>query len=322
MEFKSHHIIVELPHAGQRIDKYLCQNLPEYSRSFFQNLIGDGNITLNGSIAKSSSIVKVSDEISISMPITPIRPLFTPVNNNLGIEIVHTDEHFFIINKPANLLVHKTELPTNDPTVVDWLLSNHQELIEIGSSERPGIVHRLDKETSGLLVIARTNFAHMTFGDMFKQRTISKSYLAIVQGHPPASGSINLSIGRHPTHRKKMTTFIPDDNNLSTTKTLATRNQMGIRNAITHYTVKKYFADTTLVEVQPVTGRTHQIRVHFAAIGHPLLGDYLYGTPTKLINRHALHAATLSFNFQGKPFHFKQDEPSDFKTLTCHLENS
>ena len=183
------------------------------------------------------------------------------------------------------------------------------------------VAHRLDKETSGLLVIARTNYAHMIFGDMFKQRTISKSYLAVVQGHPPLSGSINLSIGRHPTHRKKMTTFIPDDNNLSTTKTLATRNQMNIRTAVTHYTVKKYFADSTLVEVHPVTGRTHQIRVHFAAIGHPLIGDYLYGTPSKLISRHALHAATLSFDFQNKPFHFKQDEPADFKTLICNLEN-
>jgi 23S rRNA pseudouridine1911/1915/1917 synthase len=322
MEFKSHNIIVESSHAGQRIDKYLCQTLPEYSRSFFQNLIADGNITINGNAAKASSIVKASDAISIAMPIAPQRPLYTPVNNSLGIEIVHTDEHFFIINKPANLLVHKTELPTNDPTVVDWLLSNHHELIEVGSSERPGIVHRLDKETSGLLVIARTNYAHMIFGDMFKQRTISKSYLAVVHGHPPLSGSINLSIGRHPTHRKKMTTFIPEDNNLSTTKALATRNQMNIRSAVTHYTVKKYFTDSTLVEVHPVTGRTHQIRVHFSAIGHPLIGDYLYGTPSKLISRHALHAATLSFNFQGKAFHFKQDEPADFKTLICNLENT
>jgi len=321
METKSHHIIVEIPQAGQRIDKYLCQTIPEYSRSFFQHLIEDGHITINANIAKPSSIVKAADEIVVTMPIAPKRPLYTPVNNNLGIEIIHTDEHFFIINKPAKLLVHKTELPTNDPTVVDWLLSNHHELIDVGNSERPGIVHRLDKETSGLLVIARTNYAHMVFGEMFKNRTISKSYLAVVQGHPPTSGSINLSIGRHPTHRKKMTTFIPDEHNLSTTKTIATRNHMGIRNALTNYTVKKYFADSTLVEVHPVTGRTHQIRVHFAAIGHPLIGDYLYGAPSKLMSRHALHAATLSFNFQDKPFQFKQDEPEDLKGLISILEN-
>ncbi len=266
-------------------------------------------------------MVKQSDTIQIALPHAEKRPIFTPVSTDLGIEIIFTHEHFFIINKPAHLLVHQTEVPTSDPTVVDWLLSNHHELIDIGSIERPGIVHRLDKETSGLLVIARTNYAHKIFGDMFKKRTISKSYLAIVQGHPPASGSIDLSIGRHPTLRKKMTTFIPDANALSTTKAITTRNQTSIRNALTHYNVKKYFADCSLVEVHPVTGRTHQIRVHFEAIGHPLVGDYLYGTPSKIINRHALHAASLSFTFQDTPFHFVKDIPDDFKRLIVFLEN-
>lgn len=314
-------LVVEESHAGQRIDKYLSQALPSYSRSFFQHLIDDGNITVNGHQAKSSSMVKSADTIQITLPNSEKRPIFTPVNTDLGIEIVATHEHFFIINKPANLLVHQTEVPTSDPTVVDWLLSNHHELIDVGSIERPGIVHRLDKETSGLLVISRTNYAHMIFGEMFKKRTISKSYLAMVHGHPPASGSIDLSIGRHPTQRKKMTTFLPDNSALSTTKATNIRNHTSIRNAITHYTVKKYFADCSLVEVHPVTGRTHQIRVHFEAIGHPLVGDYLYGTPSKLINRHALHAASLSFNFQDTPFHFTKDVPDDFKRLISFLEN-
>ena len=314
-------LVVDESHAGQRIDKYLCQTLPAYSRSFFQNLIDNGNITINGHAAKPSSMIKPSDTIQISLPDQEKRPVFNPVNTNLGIEILYTHEHFFIIHKPANLLVHQTEVPTTDPTVVDWLLSMYHELIEVGSIERPGIVHRLDRETSGLLIISRTNYAHKIFGDMFKKRTISKSYLAVVHGHPPASGSINLSIGRHPTNRKKMTTFIPDDNALSTTKTIATRNQSSIRNAITHYTVKKYFADSSLVEVHPVTGRTHQIRVHFAAIGHPLVGDYLYGTHSKIIDRHALHAASLSFTFADTPFHFENEIPDDYKRLISFLEN-
>lgn len=333
MEIKSHRItthnsgsllqlMVEEGHAGQRIDKYLCQALPDYSRSFFQNLIEQGSVTINGNTAKSSSMVKCSDAISITLPVVEKQPIYTPVNSDLGIEILHSHEHFFIIHKPAHLLVHKTEVPTQDPTVVDWLLSKHHELIDVGSIERPGIVHRLDRETSGLLIISRTNLAHSIFGQMFKKRTINKSYLAIVQGHPPATGSIDLSIGRHPTQRKKMTTFIPDDNALSTTKIITSRNPTSIRNAITHYTVKKYFADSSLVEVHPVTGRTHQIRVHFAAIGHPLIGDYLYGAPSKLINRHALHAATLSFTFQDTPFHFSKEVPEDFKRLIWHLENS
>ncbi len=159
---------------------------------------------INGQKAKSSMAVKADDTITIIFLIEQSNGLFSiPVNTDLGIEILHTHEHFFIINKPANLLVHQTEVPTSDPTVVDWLLSNHHELIDVGSIERPGDCASLDKETSGLLVISRTNYAHMIFGDMFKKRTISKSYLALVDGHPPASGSIDLSIGRHPTHTQK-----------------------------------------------------------------------------------------------------------------------
>ena len=198
-----HTLVVEESQAGQRIDKFLTQVLPQYSRSFFQQLIDNGHITINNHVAKASSTLKVADTIIINIPEVQKPPLFNPVNTDLGIEILHTHEHFFIINKPANLLVHQTEVPTSDPTVVDWLLSNHHELIDVGSIERPGIVHRLDKETSGLLIIPRTNFAHMIFGDMFKNRTVQKTYLALVHGHPPASDSIDLAIGRHPTHAQK-----------------------------------------------------------------------------------------------------------------------
>jgi 23S rRNA pseudouridine1911/1915/1917 synthase len=314
-------LMIEPNQAGQRIDKFLSQALPSYSRSYFQNLIDSGCVTINMHPAKSSSHVKAGDCINITLPAEQKKPLYTPITSDLGIEILFIHEHFFIINKPANLLVHQTEMPTSDPTLVDWLLSNHHELIEVGSIERPGIVHRLDRETSGLLVIARTNYAHKIFSEMFKKRSISKSYIALVQGHPSASGSIDLSIGRHPINRKKMTTFIPDDHALATTKTTAKRNQSSIRNAITHYTVKKYFADCSLIEVYPVTGRTHQIRVHCAAIGHPLVGDFLYGTPSKLIDRHALHASSLSFTFDNTPFHFQKEIPDDFKRLISFLEN-
>lgn len=315
-------LVIEPTQAGQRIDKFLSQALPSYSRSFFQNLIDTGCVTINALPAKSSSQVKTGDQITITLPIEQKRPLYTPVKDSLGIEIIHTDEHFFIINKPANLLVHQTEVATTEPTVVDWLLSNHYELHEVGQADRPGIVHRLDRETSGLLIIPRTNYAHMIFGDMFKKRAMSKTYLAVVEGHPSPQGSIDLSIGRHPVMRKKMTTHLPQDGSLTCTKTQKIpQKETGIRPALTHYKVLEYFENHTLVEVKPVTGRTHQIRVHFNAIGHPLVGDYLYGTPSKIIERHALHAHSLTFNFQNKSFQFNAEIPQDFKQLLSVLKS-
>lgn len=316
-------LVIEPTQAGQRIDKFLSQALPSYSRSYFQNLIDSGCVTINTHPAKSSSQVKTGDQVTITLPLEQKKPLYTPVKDNLGIEIIHTDEHFFIINKPANLLVHQTEVATTEPTVVDWLLSNHYELHEVGQADRPGIVHRLDRETSGLLIIPRTNYAHMTFGDMFKKRAMSKTYLAVVEGHPAAQGSIDLSIGRHPVTRKKMTTHIPQDGSLASTKIQKIPQQeAGIRPALTHYKVLEYFESHTLVEVKPVTGRTHQIRVHFSAIGHPLVGDYVYGTQSKLIKRHALHAHSIAFNFQNKSFQFNAEIPQDFKQLLSVLKVS
>lgn len=311
----NHTFVVEKSFAGQRIDKFLTVVMPLYSRSFFQKMIDEGHISVNQHTAKASSIVHEADLITVNLPVEQKRPVYNPVNTDLGIEILHTHEHFFIINKPAHLLVHQTEVPTNEPTVVDWLLSNHHELIEVGSQERPGIVHRLDKETSGLMIIARTNFAHKIFGKLFKDRSISKTYVALVEGHPPQSGTIDLSIGRHPTMRKKMTTHVPDEQLRSLTTPYRIRNQSMIRNAITHYTVREYYKEHSLLELHPQTGRTHQIRVHCAAIGHPLVGDYLYGTPSKAIKRHALHASSLAFNFEGKDFLFEKELPVDFKTV-------
>lgn len=320
-DLKKYIFIVEESQAGQRVDKFLTQVMPEYSRNFFQQLINQGHIIINNAPAKSSSMLKRGDTITVSFQAPPQRPVFNPVNTGLGIQIVYAHEHFFIINKPAGLLVHQTEVPTMEPTIVDWLLTNHAELMSIGDSQRPGIVHRLDKDTSGLMIIARTNYAHMTFSHMFANRQITKTYLAIVQGYPDQSGTIDLAIGRDPANRKKMKTFIPDDKALSLTTTGRAR-QGTMRNAITQYTVKEYFKDTTLVQVQPLTGRTHQIRVHFAAIGHPLFGDYLYGTPSKLLSRHALHAASLSFMFDNQPFDFSQEIPTDFKRLIELLSTS
>lgn len=311
--------IVQQEETGQRLDKFLSLKLPTYSRSFFQNLIDNNHIALNGKIiTKASTVLKEANTVLVEFPEPQKRPTTNQVqDSNLGIEILHTHEHFFIVYKPAHILVHPTENDNYTPTLVDWLLCQYNELKEVGDSERPGIVHRLDKDTSGLLVIPRTNYAHKIFGDMFKKRTIKKTYFAIVKGAPPTSGTIDLSIGRNPIHRKKMMTFTHLDSFAPATTKVSVRgnHQSTARQSLTHYQTKEYFTDYALVEVKPVTGRTHQIRVHFSAIGHPLLGDQLYGQTSKLIARQALHAFSLTFEFQEEQFHFEKEMPADLITL-------
>jgi 23S rRNA pseudouridine1911/1915/1917 synthase len=205
--------------------------------------------------------------------------------------------------------MHKTQHETNNYTLVDWLTSHFKEIETVGSIERPGIVHRLDKDSSGLLIIARTNYAHQIFTKLFKDRAIKKTYLALVEGHPEKSGTIDQPIGRHQTHRLRMTTY-------------GASSSVPTRHAITHYKVLEYFDNYSLVEFKPETGRTHQIRVHAAFLGHPLVGDTLYASSSPFIKRHALHASSLSFNFEDKLYEFNADLPHDFATLIAQIKKS
>ena len=216
---------------------------------------------------------------------------------------MHEDPDFYIIEKPAGLMVHRPSTSSVELTLIDWLVHQVPEIINIGHPERPGIVHRLDKNTTGLLIVPRTSRAHMLFSDLFKNRDIKKTYLAVVRGHPEKEGTIELPIGRDPITRNKMTV-----------------NGIEAREAVTRYKVLTYFENAALVEIYPVTGRTHQIRVHFKAIGHPLLGDQLYGTRSPLIKRHALHATQLTFDFKGKPYTFTSTPPQDFELLLSKLK--
>ncbi len=303
---------VKADQAAWRLDKFMVTQFPAYSRTFLQEVISNSLITINGiSVSKSSAQLKEHDIIKVTFP-----PAATQATQNAAkkdysynISIVAKEEHFLIINKPAGLMVHKAEGSDSEPTVVDWIINNFEEIKHVGAIDRPGIVHRLDKETSGLLVIPRTNHAHTQFGAMFKDRTIHKTYLALVHGAPPQEGTINLPVGRHPTLRHKMTTFAPHD-----------RKSGIIRDAITHYKVLRYFKDAALVEAKPVTGRTHQIRVHFAALGHSLLGDKTYGRASKLIHRHALHAHAIEFEFENKSHLFTCPLPQDFESTLDNLE--
>lgn len=299
---------VDTAHDALRIDKFLACQFPLYSRSFLQKIIEQGNVTLNGqSLSKGGVALKIDDTIVINFPHNQIQARSIDELAHLGIELVFEHPHFLIINKPAGVLVHKPNQYSTIPTVVDWVTAHYQEVALVGTIDRPGIVHRIDRETSGLLVIPRTNYAHAIFGQKFKDRSINKTYYAIVRGAPERTGTIDYAIGRHPHARIKMHHFAKE--------LIQKSGNESLRSALTYFKVLDYFNDTSLIEVKPVTGRTHQIRVHFAAIGHALEGDSLYGTSSLLIARHALHAHSLGFTFENETFSFEQPIPVDFKRL-------
>lgn len=290
-----------------RLDKYLATQFTLYSRSFLQGLIEGKLVSINNKPAcKPSIILKEHDLLTVCFPpeITTHTPTMQP-NNAHNVQIIAHHEHFLILNKPANLMVHTPSAKSTEFTLVDWLITHYEEIKQIGCIDRPGIVHRLDKDTSGVIIIPRTNMAHALFGAMFMNRTISKTYLALVHGNPADEGCIDYPIGRSLHYRSRMTAFPQGTHTPLNTKTRA---------ATTHYRVIEYFNDCALVEAKPVTGRTHQIRAHFAALGHPLLGDTLYGGSNNLgIQRHALHAHSIAFSFQNTNHVFTADLPEDFK---------
>lgn len=282
---------------GKRIDVFLNQMFPTYSRTFFQALIEQRRITINNILVDKPSLrVKQDDIIIVHFP--PETQYYAHKERPASIKVDVIFEHpdFLIINKPANLMVHVPSRSSTQYTLVDWLLSHFQEIRQVGMEDRPGIVHRLDKDTSGLIIVPRNNYAHNIFNTMFKNREIHKTYLALVQGHPPAEGTITLPIARDPSNPTRMTY----------------KNIHG-RPAITHFKTLKYFHNAALLELKPITGRTHQLRVHCAAIGHPILGDITYGNKSKLIDRQALHATCLQFVYEQTPYTFCTQPPEDFQ---------
>ena len=296
-----------------RLDKFIHEKFPDYSRNYFQRMIEHELVTVNNHVAhKAGLALKEGDMVTVSFPekrklaVREIKEF--PVN----FDLIFQGPHFLIINKPAGLLVHPTTAFDKEVTLVDILVSRFPQLLDIGYAERPGIVHRLDKHTSGLMVIPFSNYAHTVFGRLFRDREIKKTYLAVVQGHPPKEGTIDLPIGRSIIDRKKMATF---------THQKAREHNKKIRESKTHYKVLEYFDDAALVEAKPVTGRTHQIRIHFASIGHPLLADVVYGKESKLIGRQALHAYRLQFVFDDEPFDFIAEPPKDFQELLISLRH-
>lgn len=291
--------------GGIRIDQFICQKISDYSRTYIQTLIGNNHLTINDKIVhKSNYLTKPGDIISITIPaVQPIKPILkSDLPTNIGLKFEH--DEFLIICKPPGLAVHRPRPTSQDVTLVEWLTGHFEEIKQVGYEDRRGIVHRLDKDTSGILIIARTQHAHTILSRLFKERKITKTYLAVVEGHPPETGSIDYYIKRHPTHRNKMTYSKTEG-----------------RGAFTFYKVLTYFETASLIEVKPITGRTHQIRVHMASIGHPIIGDLLYGNRSPFIARQALHAWQLSFTYEKSEFFFSCPLPADFDELIQHLKH-
>ncbi len=297
------------PHdAGERLDKLLAGGTPELSRSRIKSLILAGQVASGGAtITDPSYRVKPGESFAITVP-APVAAL--PRGQDIALTVVHEDSALIVIDKPAGMVVHPA--PGNpDATLVNALISHcGDSLSGIGGVLRPGIVHRLDKDTSGLMVAAKTDAAHRALSEQFATRTLSRIYLALVRGLPnPPKGVITGNIGRSPANRKKMAVL--------------DANRAGGRHAVTHYRVLKSLdGPTSLLECRLETGRTHQIRVHLTHKGHPLIGDRLYGgAKAPPFARQALHAYKLAFTHpdSGETMRFEVALPGDMQALIDSL---
>ena len=260
--------------ACERLDLFVQARFQELSRSRCARLVREGWALLNGERAKPATPVRTGDVVEVMVPAPAPTEL---VAQPMPVSVVYQDLHVLVLDKPAGLTVHPG--PGHpDRTLVNALLALVPGLPETGEGQRPGIVHRLDKETSGLMVVAKTEEAHASLTRQLKARRVHKTYLALVHGTVTQDqGEIDGPIARHPKRRQRMA-VVP-----------------GGREALTHYRVLGRAPGYTLVEAQPITGRTHQVRVHFAHMGHPLVGDATYGKRSALLGRHFLHAARLGF---------------------------
>jgi len=279
---------------GLRLDKLLFAQFPTYSRSYFQDLVTNGAVTVNAQVPKNNYHIKLGDVIHITFMVKEYNLAPAPVD----FDIIDQHPDFLIINKPAGLAVHPAANNPEEITLINGLIHRFKELAVLDDNQRPGIVHRIDKDTSGLLVIARNQQAQIELSAMFKDRKIHKKYLALVHKHPVKQGTIELPIGRHRCQRHKMTTF-----------------GIEARPAFTSYNVLNYYDEYTLLETTITTGRTHQIRVHCASMGNPIVGDEMYGSPSKMIGRQALHAWHIAFEYKGKPYSYTCPVPADFKEI-------
>jgi 23S rRNA pseudouridine1911/1915/1917 synthase len=288
------------PHeAGLRLDKHLALRLPELSRTRLQDLIKEGHITLNGRSTKAGALLKLGDAIHITIP--EAAPVEVQAQD-IPLTILYQDADVVVIDKPPGLVVHPAE-GNPDGTLVNALLHHIGDLSGIGGELRPGIVHRLDKDTSGCMVVAKHDIAHRRLTEAFAERRIAKIYLAVVNGIPrESSGRIENRLGRHPVDRKRMAILYDGAG----------------KEAVTEWQVLSQHGGCALIQCRLLTGRTHQIRVHMKeALGMPILGDPIYGHPSRqklTTPRLMLHAWQLAFHHpcHEQPLHFEAPIPPEY----------
>jgi 23S rRNA pseudouridine1911/1915/1917 synthase len=314
--------------AGTRLDQFLVTKITQVSRARVQQLIEQGSVLVNDAIGKASFRLRGGEQVKVLGPVALEPPRAIP--EEIPLDIVYEDEDLAVINKPAGMMVHAgagaTEDARNRGTLVNALLHRFGRLSGVGGELRPGIVHRLDKETSGLIVVAKNDEAHRKLAAEFAHRHAKKSYITLVHGAMKNDqGTINASISRDSVRRVRMTT-----------------RRSGGREAVTHYAVRRRiqsaFGKFSLLEVKIDTGRTHQIRVHLASLGHPVVGDSLYGAPRELkphgdrgagvgpplsLNRNFLHAAALELRHPrtGQTLSFACELPAELGEFLAQVES-
>lgn len=292
--------------AGKRIDVFLAEKIDGYSRSYLKKVIEDKLVTVCGEVKKANYKLKLGDKIKVLMP-SPVNLEIKP--EDIDIDVIYEDDVLLVVNKPQGMVVHPAH-GNYSGTLVNALLKRCHGLSGINGVIRPGIVHRIDKNTSGVIVVAKTNEAHLDLSQQLKNHTIERKYIALLEGRlKEEAGTIDAPIGRDPLNRKKMA--------------VTSKNS---KNAVTHYRVLELFKSNTLIEAKLETGRTHQIRVHMAYIGHPVVGDTVYGYKKQRfkLEGQLLHAALLGFvhPVTKKYMEFTAPLPDHFKKILNTLRNN
>jgi 23S rRNA pseudouridine1911/1915/1917 synthase len=309
---------VPADHAGERLDRFLVSQVPEVSRARIQQLIAGGKVRVNGAEAKPSLRLREQDQVELLG--SPEPPPLKAFAEDIPLDVVYEDDALAVINKPAGMVVHAgAGVRSRSGTLVNALLHRFESLSGLSGELRPGIVHRLDKDTSGLIVVAKSDLTHRRLAEQFSRRQVKKTYLALVHGWMKQErGTIASAIARDRIRRTRMTT-----------------RARGGREAVSHWHVRRRiqsrFGKFSLLELKIDTGRTHQIRVHLASLGHPVVGDGLYGAPRELkdtggrklaLGRNFLHAAAIELIHPGTggPIGFARPLPADLENFLSHLE--
>jgi 23S rRNA pseudouridine1911/1915/1917 synthase len=280
--------------SGVRLDRFISESCPELSRTRAQKLIADGFITVNGATVKAGQKLVAGDKVAVVIPPEPPSPLSPEA---IPLDIIYEDNDLLVVDKPAGMAVHPAPGHPGH-TLVNAVLARLTDLPDEDGNLRPGIVHRLDKDTSGIILVAKNRVAQADLAAQFKSRTVSKTYLVLIRGRlTPENGIIEAAIGRDPKNRQRMA--------------VVTRGQ----EARTAYRVIRYVGGYSLLEIKPETGRTHQIRVHLAAIGYPVAGDATYGVKVPGLARQFLHASHLGLRLpsSGEYLEFESPLPPDLE---------